>query len=111
MKTAVKKTTADHAKDFLAECRASGWRVDVAGQTVSIEKHFAPGDRAAFCECDAVAYGLLSSLPGRGGSVWGTDGGSVGGHVGMVGGYYRLNRSSVGKRVADSIALNRLFGH
>jgi hypothetical protein len=98
------------AADFIRRCRADGWMVDVRGQTVTIIRDFAPGDKSAFCECDATAWGLLASLPGRGGSTWGTDGGSVGGHVALTHGRYTLNRSCVGKRVADALALAHLFG-
>jgi hypothetical protein len=74
------------------------------GTVATIRKDFAPGDRAAYAACDSEAYGILARIPSRGGSVWGTDGGSVGGHVGMTGGYYQLNKSGVGARVAAAVA-------
>jgi hypothetical protein len=109
MQTA-KPSARQTAESFLSAARADGWAFDVTGQTVSIVRHFAPGDHAAFCDCDASAYGLLASLPGRGGSIWGTDGGSVGGHVALTHGRYELKRSCVAKRVAAALALLRLFG-
>jgi hypothetical protein len=109
MKTA-KPSARNVAEQFRNQAHAEGWRIDVQGQTVSVTKHFTPGDKAAFCECDATAWGLLASLPGRGGSTWGTDGGSVGGHVALTHGRYELKRSCVGKRVADALALLHLFG-
>ena len=109
------KTKQEPARDtaarFIRECHAAGWRVDVQGQTVTIRRHFAPGDKSAFCDCDASACGLLASLPGRGGSTWGTDGGSVGGYVALTNGEYVLNRSCVAKRVAAAVQLASLSSH
>ena len=92
------------AQEFVSAAHADGWRVAMRGTVATIRKDFAPGDRAAYAACDSEAYGILARIPGRGGSVWGTDGGSVGGHVGMIGGYYQLNKSGVGARVAAAVA-------
>ena len=102
MRTAQKP--AETAQEFVSAAHADGWRIAMRGTVATIRKDFAPGDRAAYASCDSEAWGILARLPGRGGSVWGTDGGSVGGHVGMTGGYYQLNKSGVGARVAAAVA-------
>jgi hypothetical protein len=100
MKTNAKQTAAD----FVSVCRENGYSIDCRGSVVSIVKHFTPGDMSAFRDCDMEAGGFLSMLGARGGSVWGTDGGSVGGMVAVNSGRFVLNVSGVGKRVSSAIA-------
>lgn len=89
---------------FVAAARAGGWRIEVkCGTTVTITKHFPAGDKAAYCDADMTAFGILALVPARGGSTWGTDGASVGGHVGLTNGYYTLNKSGTGKRFIDAL--------
>lgn len=84
----------EQAQAFLAKAQQHGFTVQCKGQTVvTIHKTFAPGDLHAFAEADMDAYTVLSYAPLKGGSVWGTDGGSVGGSVGLKNGHYTLNKS------------------
>jgi hypothetical protein len=55
-----------------------------------------------------MAHDILDMAPLKGGSVWGTDGGSIGGHVGMKNGQYVLNKSGTGKRF--TAAVQKLIG-
>lgn len=104
-----KVPVADAVNKFVAAARAGGWSWSVRGAVVTIAKSFTPGDRVAFSNADSEAYGILSLAPLSGGSVWGTDGGSVGGAVGLEGGYYRLNKSgSTGKRFLSALAKVRV---
>ena len=96
--TATKVSPAEQARKFVAAVTAEGWRYSVTASTVTIWKHFAAGDMNAFADCDMTAYGLLSLAPLKGGSVWGTDGGSVGGMSAVNNGCYRLNKSGTAKR-------------
>lgn len=100
----MKTSPREIAERFRAACAADGWTIARAGAVVTIEKHFTPGDRAAFCAADSEGYSLLAMLPARGGSTWGTDGGSIGGHVALTNGHYTLNVSGVGARVAAALA-------
>lgn len=109
MPATAKLSALDQAKQFAEACRADGWSFMVKGESVvTIEKHFAPHDASAYTDCDIMAGGILSLAPLKGGSVWGTDGGSVGGYAGLSGGYYRLNKSGSGKRFLA--ALEKLKG-
>lgn len=84
---------------FVDSCKKVGFTPVVASDSVvRVVKNFAPGDMDAFNFCDSVAYGLLGLAPLKGGSIWGTDGGSVGGHVAVKNGQYVLNKSGTGKR-------------
>jgi hypothetical protein len=105
MKTTTKANHAELAREFHDKCNAYGWTYSASGDIVTIFKKFTPGDRDAYVECDMFAYGILSIAPLKGGSVWGTDGGSIGGYTGLNGGYYKLNKSgSGGKRFIAELA-------
>lgn len=93
------------AKEFVSLVKKYGWNIILKSNSViAIHKTFTPGDKVAFSNADMEAYGLLGMLPLKGGSVWGTDGGSIGGQVGLNGGYYTLNKSgSNGTRLFAAI--------
>lgn len=103
MKTAARNPKTI-AAEFVAAARKAGWIVTVKESIVTISKHFAANDRAAFVACDSEYYGILTMVPARGGSIWGTDGGSVGGYSAMLHGFFTMHQSGVGKRVAAAIA-------
>jgi len=110
METETTKTTpATIALEFVTACSRDGWRIEARDGVVTIYKAFAPGDRESYVACDMTAYGLLSMCPLKCGSVWGTDGGSIGGMAGLNGGYYKLNKSgNGGKRFIAEV--NKLIG-
>lgn len=85
---------------FVDACKQHGfqWQV-VSDSLVRISKRFPAGDKNEFSNADMVAGGILALAPLKGGSVWGTDGGSVGGMSGLNKGEYVLNKSGEsGKR-------------
>ncbi len=97
------------AAEFAAACQRLGFSYDVntrhGDPIITVERHFTPGDRDAYIECDGLAFALIAAVPTvTYGSTWGTDGGSVGRHAGLTGGYYRLSRSGVSKRFAAALA-------
>lgn len=89
--------------EFLEACRYDGWSYSVRDSIVTITKNFPPGSNADYIAADAVSFHILGLLPAGTGSTWGTDGGSVGGGVGLAKGFYTLNRSGVHKRVCDKL--------
>ena len=90
---------------FLDAARAEGFVVTVKAQTVvCVSRSFRAGDKDAFTDCDMTAPGLLDILGARGGSMWGTDGGSMGGAVALQTGEFRLNVSGVPKRVTKELS-------
>lgn len=98
-------TTQTAAASFLAAARKHGFAVSIRDGIVSISKSFAPGDKAAFCECDCIGPMVLDLVPLKGGSVWGTDGGSVGGYSAVANGRYTLNKSGrTGLRFVAALA-------
>lgn len=98
-------TASTLAAAFMAEATDLGFQVSVKPGLVTIYQSFTPGDRDAYVRCDGDGPVLLLQCPiVAPGSTWGTDGASVGGHAGLVGGYYRLNTSGVSKRFTTALA-------
>ena len=90
---------------FLSAARAEGFVVTVKNPSVvSVSKSFTPGDKSVFTGCDMIASSILDKLGARGGSMWGTDGGSVGGAVALKSGNFSLNVSGVSKRVTTALS-------
>jgi hypothetical protein len=104
-KTKTKTSPAVAALEFLNACSRQGWtvRADEEANIVTITKHFAPGDNAAFVQLDGEYYGLLSMLPRRGGSMWGTDGSGVGGYSATLHGCFTMKASGVSKVAVRTI--------
>ena len=90
--------TQEQVARFISECKLEGfsWSV-VCGSVVRITKIFTPGDKDTFAACDMLAGSVLAFAPLKGGSVWGTDGGSVGGHVALTRGEFVMSKSGDGK--------------
>lgn len=86
-------------KDFYQLCTANGFSIVSNNTIVSIKKKFSTGDSYAFADCDSIAHAILSQVPTTKScsSIWGTDGGSVGGYIAMTSGNYVLNISGVKK--------------
>lgn len=94
---------SDAAVEFVQGARRNGFQVFASGEVVTVVKQFTPGDRDAFVGCDMIAPGLLLDLPAGCGSMWGTDGGSIGGAIAINSGCFKLNRSGIRKRVVGEI--------
>jgi hypothetical protein len=89
---------------FIAAANENGWLIEVVNPAVvRISKRFALGDKDAYTKCDMTAFGVLELAPLKGGSVWGTDGGSIGGQVGLQNGQYILNKSGNGVRFMNEL--------
>lgn len=90
---------------WVAKVRADGYSISVRGSVVSISKRFGPGNTDGFVDCDMMAGGYLCELPQTSaGSMWGTDGGSIGGMSALRTGVFTLNRSGISKRVCAKLA-------
>ena len=71
------------------------------GQVVTVLTRFPAGDRNAYMMAEAACHEVLAEFAQvRGGSLWGTTSDSVGGASGLAGGYCRLNKSGVERRLA-----------
>lgn len=92
------------AQDFLAAAKAAGFSVTVTPSVVKIHKTIPVGDKAAFVDADMAAPSILSLAPLKGGSIWGTDGGSVGGHAALTSGKFVMNKSGSGSNFTKALA-------
>lgn len=75
-----------------------GFTVSFSDNVFTITKSIPPNNPVAFADCESAAFEVLAAVPLRGGSVWGTDGASVGGHVAMQNGLFRMNKAGEAKR-------------
>lgn len=95
---------AKAAAEFIAEATKLGFTVRARGRIVEVTKRFTPGDTAAFVAADGNGPHLIAMVPTvTAGSVWGTDGGGVGGHAAIANGIYTLKVSGVAARFATAI--------
>lgn len=96
----MEKKSVQQVAEFLTECALKGFHVSFRNTVVTISKKFAAGDSRAFTEIDMVAPQILRKIPVRksDSSMWGTDGGSVGGWAALESGRFTLNISGVQKK-------------
>lgn len=88
---------------FKSHCVERDIAVEVRGSILTLTKRFTPGAAGEYANAEADVS-IIYDAPGKGGSVWGTDGGSIGGWVGMQGGFMKLNKSGVAKRFLTALA-------
>lgn len=97
-------TATDTATEFLAFCEGAALVPSVNDRDiVTVTKENIPGDRNMYMDAERDALTALYLLPQTSGSIWGTDSGSVGGHIALNDGHFRLNKSGVQKRVLTSL--------
>ena len=96
----MEKKSVQQVAEFLTECALKGFHVTFRNTVVTISKNFPVGDSRAFTEIDMVAPQILRKIPVRksDSSMWGTDGGSVGGWAALESGRFTLNISGVQKK-------------
>lgn len=104
--TTAKQTPSEIAAEIIAAAKEYGFGLEVSSRLdiVTVTAEFEPGDTAAYVRCDGTAYNVLRHAPQTyPGTTWGTDGASVGGAAGLSGGYFRLNKSGISKRVLTAL--------
>ena len=90
--------------EFANKCLEYGITIErCAGSVLTLTKTFTPGSNEGYAEAES-ACSLIYSAPGKGGSVWGTDGGSIGGMEAMRTGLMRMNKTGVPKRFLKELS-------
>lgn len=99
-------STTIQAAKFLDYAASKGWRVTRCdGTVITIETRFTPHDLDQFTVCDGEYHTILSMVPTTtSGSVWGTDGGGVGGLSALKSGRFEMNKSGVSKRFVKAVS-------
>ena len=100
-----KKTPAEIDADFVAHCQKNEIIIERCENILTLTKRIPIGDSLAFADAETDCS-IIYDLPGCG-SVWGTDGGSIGGMSALQTGRFRLNRSGVQKRILKAIRETR----
>ncbi len=111
MAAGVKVSAKELAAKFVAKCAEYGFGFSVSPNIVTVFKAIPKEDGMAFAHAESDASSLLDYAPHKGGSIWGTDGGSIGGAVAMKNGFFKMNKSGSGgvsfaKEVAKISAKN-----
>jgi len=93
------------AQNFVSQCKEYGFTYTVGTNILRVHRKFQPGNLEEFTYCDMWGPHLLGIVKAtQPGSIWGTDGGSVGGHVAVTSGNYTLNKSGCSKRILKQIS-------
>lgn len=86
-------------QDFLSSCQANNVKIErITDSIITLVKYFPAGSKEGYTNAE-MDVSILYDVPQlrSAGSTWGTDGASIGGMVGLNGGYMRLNRSGCKK--------------
>lgn len=92
------------AQDIKNTADRLGWNLHPSGCVLKITKKFTPGDMDAFVQADGEYFSILGQIPQtQPGSVWGTDGGGVGGYSAHKNGFMVMHKSGCSKRVINAL--------
>lgn len=83
--------------EFVEICKTRGIAIKTRGNVLSLVKNFTPGSDNEYSDAESDVS-IIYDVPAGCGSIWGTDGGSIGGMVGRDRGEMVLNRSGVKAR-------------
>ena len=100
-----------NAKEFLDGANKAGWNVRISSGVVKISQNFQVGSKHEFVGLDMTYRGVLEEVPvvKANSSIWGTDGGGIGGMVAIQNGLFVANISGVKKAFLKALA-NALNG-
>lgn len=93
------------AEAFRVKCAELGFEWIASGCVLRLMKRIVPDSASAFADAETDASIILGMVPQtEPGSVWGTDGLSVGGASAMATGNFRMNKSGVSRRFMAALA-------
>ena len=88
--------------EFIAACKEYGFVFEARGTIVTIRRNFIPST-ATYGQTEMASSIVLGYVPAKGGSTWGSDGGSIGGAMAMQTGRFVMNVSGVSKRFINAL--------
>lgn len=92
------------ALNFINKCKEYGFTFTVRGSVVKIAKSISANSNEAFTQAESQSSSILAEVPmTAASSIWGTDGGSIGGLSAMQTGSFSMNKSGCSKRVINAI--------
>ena len=102
----MKKTSLQIAKEIKQKADDLGWQLAVRnGSILTITKKLARCNMEEFTKADMEYYSILGKLPTTSpGSMWGTDGGGVGGMSALNSGMFTMNKSGGSKRILNALS-------
>lgn len=94
----------NHVVRFVSACRKAGFSYSVRGGVISLARQIECGNVSAFEDVEQAAYEALYHVPtSRTGTVWGSDGCSIGGQIAIDTGRFEMNKSGVSKRFLQKL--------
>lgn len=96
------------AQSVAEKALEAGARLSIRNNILSIESNYDANKfndiNEWFRFCDCIVTGILYEVPQTSaGSMWGTDGGSVGGLSALQSGTFKMNRSGCSVRVLNAL--------
>lgn len=92
------------AKEFVDKCKEYGFTYSISDSVLKVFKTISANSNQDFSEAEAQSYSLLACVPQtKAGSVWGTDGGSIGGLSAIQSGSFHMYKSGCSARVLNAI--------
>lgn len=99
-------TTKEQVKEFVDYTRSQGWSILLPNDRpiVTIFKSFSKESVEEYSAADSEYFDILAMVPTTSpGSMWGTDGGGVGGISALNRGEFIMNKSGVSKRFTTAL--------
>lgn len=92
------------AQEFVAKCKEYGFNYSVSESVIKVSKTIPTDSNDDFCIAESQSGSLLCIIPQtKPGSVWGTDGASVGGWHAIKSGNFQMNKSGCSAHVLNAI--------
>ena len=93
------------AQQVVTLCNSLGWEIkNVSSDVFKIQKRILSNSNDSFSKADSEYFSILCLIPKTSpGSIWGTDGGSIGALSAMSSGIFSINMSGCSIRVLNAI--------
>lgn len=92
------------AQEFVDKCKELGWTFKAKSSVISIYKTIPINSNSEFSKAENESGSLLDIVKmTKNGSVWGTDGASIGGHYAMTSGNFSMNKSGCSAHILNAI--------
>lgn len=92
------------AQEFVSKCQSFGFSYSISDTVLKVFKTIKPDSNSDFSKAENQSGSLLCIVPQtRAGSVWGTDGGSIGGIHAMNTGNFHMYKSGCSLQVLNAI--------
>ncbi len=104
-------TNKEIAENLIAKATEFGFSISTSGSVLCVSKVLPTNSPADYAQAESYASTLLSMIKMTSpGSIWGTDGASIGGYAALQTGVFRMNKSGCSARVISQINKLKIEG-